>query len=317
MRKTIITTIIFILISTLISAQEDLKRFKYEAEMAPDSNFYFTNMVGDLVIKGWDRPYISIVAEKNIGSKYIKQYGESLYKEFKIDIKNRGRHFICDTVFPKRDVKVMNTRKEKGDKGFSVDYEIMLPKNCSVYIKRLVAGAVTMENMSGRINVGVIQGSFKANNIAGRIEVNLSMGKVTLSDVSGDISVHGSHCKVNLENITGSLDVSTTAGDIDIHAIDLESANINTTSADVDMVVDSPLTFGRYKITALSGDVDLTIDKSSAFEIYAKTTDGSIKTAFDFKVIKERRKSYILGEYNQGGAEITINSFQGDIRINH
>ena len=315
MRKTLnVVILLLVLFAALATGQDDKTEFEYEAEIAPGSTLYLSNVIGDVQITGWDKNYISILAEKNIATRYLNKYGKKLYNQMTINVKKSGKKIICDARLPKGDFRRLDKR---GDHAFSIDFEIKVPRETSIQLKRMVLGTVDLDNLSGKFNLSLIKGEITANNISGSVTAHLTMGDLDFDEVHGDLNVEGSHCDIEMTKVTGNLNISTSSGEITVDAIDLDSAVINTTSADIILEVEAPLTFGTYKLTALNGDIYLGIDPSSAFNIWGKTTSGEITCAFDLQIKKELRKKYILGEINEGGAEITLSTFQGDIEIDN
>jgi DUF4097 and DUF4098 domain-containing protein YvlB len=59
----------------------------------------------------------------------------------------------------------------------------------------------------------------------------------------------------------------------------------------------------------------LILPARSAFDLEAKTFSGSIDSAFEIMVMGKLSKRELKGSVNSGGAEVTVSTFSGDVRL--
>lgn len=150
--------------------------------------------------------------------------------------------------------------------------------------------------------------------VSSSLEVRTSMdGTIVVEGVNGEIDINNINGPVTLKNVSGNTLVHTVNGDIE--------AVLTRISAD------KPLSF-----STMHGDIDVTLPADVKASLKMKTEQGEIYTDFDMNVGRkatraeaaektEQGKFHItfdkslLGQVNGGGAEISFNTFTGDIYI--
>ena len=150
--------------------------------------------------------------------------------------------------------------------------------------------------------------------VSSSLEVRTSMdGTIVVEGVNGEIDINNINGPVTLKNVSGNTLVHTVNGDIE--------AVLTRVSAD------KPLSF-----STMHGDIDVTLPADVKASLKMKTEQGEIYTDFDMNVGRkatraeaaektEQGKFHItfdkslLGQVNGGGAEISFNTFTGDIYI--
>ena len=150
--------------------------------------------------------------------------------------------------------------------------------------------------------------------VSSSLEVRTSMdGTIVVEGVNGEIDINNINGPVTLKNVSGNTLVHTVNGDIE--------AVLTRVAAD------KPLSF-----STMHGDIDVTLPADVKASLKMKTEQGEIYTDFDMNVGRkaaraesvektEQGKFHItfdkslLGQVNGGGAEISFNTFTGDIYI--
>jgi hypothetical protein len=157
----------------------------------------------------------------------------------------------------------------------SVDLTVQVPYASSLSLKALMGGTISVENVSGEI------------------EVNGGMGAVTLRNVSGSAVVHtmNGDIEATFAKIAPDkpLSFSTMNGDIDV-------------TLPADIKADLKL---KSQMGNIYSDFDVSLKQTpQKIENSGIGTKGEYRIAFD--------KS-IYGTINGGGQEISFNTFHGDI----
>lgn len=157
----------------------------------------------------------------------------------------------------------------------TINLDIDVPKNFSLQINNQDNGNITIENLSGEMDV---------------------------SNVNGDI---------NLENVSGSALLNTVDGSIFVRFNDVTD-NV-------------PMAF-----TTIDGNVDITFPEDVNIMLKMKSEHGEIFSDFDIDIKKREQKTeksaktgsvkiyleeWIYGKINNGGPEILIKSFDGNIFV--
>lgn len=137
-------------------------------------------------------------------------------------------------------------------------------------------------------------------------------GYIQVDNVTGEIEAEHYNGKITLNNISGSVVAETYNGAITIT---------------YDKVTpDTPLAYSTY-----NGNIDLTFPSSTALSFKMKTKQGDIYEGFDMVLTQEKQSkatdrsksgvykvtvdNWIRGDINGGGAEVAIQSYNGNIYI--
>jgi hypothetical protein len=136
-------------------------------------------------------------------------------------------------------------------------------------------------------------------------------GEVTVENVSGELEVNNVNDKITLTNISGSVVANTVNGDVTVtfKTIDPKAPMaFSTLNGDVNVTLPAD-TKANLKLKSDNGDVfsdfDIDIDKSPAK--IDKTTEPGM-----YKIKKD---DWVYGKINGGGPEIMMKNMQGDIYV--
>ncbi len=150
--------------------------------------------------------------------------------------------------------------------------------------------------------------------VSSSLEVRTSMdGTIVVEGVNGEIDINNINGPVTLKNVSGNTLVHTVNGDIE--------AVLTRITAD------KPLSF-----STMHGDIDVTLPADVKASLKMKTEQGEIYTDFDMNMGRKAARAEsaettdqgkfritfdkaLLGQVNGGGAEISFNTFTGDIYI--
>ncbi len=191
-----------------------------------------------------------------------------------------------------------------------------------------VGTRVLMHSVSADLHAHGIKGELEARTVSGDIDASDATGRTTLESVSGNIAAHA---------ITGPLHADAVSGDVEISAVTGEDIEVSTVSGDISLPnsrakvvhtesVSGPIVYGgpidpagHYDFHSHSGDITLRLPADTKATLSLETFSGSIQ-AKGFSIPMQdddhdhrgRRVDATLGG---GGAQITIETFSGDITI--
>jgi len=160
----------------------------------------------------------------------------------------------------------------------SVNYEVKVPEGVNLGKIKSVNGSVIL---SGPL------GSVKALTTNGRVELDGASGEINLSTTNGSIEA---------SNIRGLLEADTTNGSIVLELDTLED---------------------EVKAETVNGSITLKLQSRKIdADLQAKTVNGKIYLDFPvtFKTVLKSKHS-LEGQMGQGGAEITLETVNGSIKI--
>lgn len=168
-KRSLILSIVLALAPLLLSgcfldehAMAARDRFEDTVKFEPGGTFRLENVNGEVLIETWDRPEVSIEAEKAASS-------ERVLKEIDVEVDRLGDQVEVRTRFPRR-------RSFFGRMG-KVDYRIRMPTEARVDV----------ETVNGKVRVEGIRGRVKASTVNGAIEIDDAAGEVEVSTVNGSI----------------------------------------------------------------------------------------------------------------------------------
>jgi hypothetical protein len=267
---------------------------------APDARVEISNVRGRISVTGWDQASVSVTGTLGEGSKF--------------EIGGSEQHVIIKVDNPDDDS--WSWWGNRGPREDSI-LEVNVPR----------AAALDADGVSADILVEGLKGGrdIELESVSGDLRLRGDAERVELSTVSGDADLEGTSRSVNLESVSGDItargiggriSAESVSGRIELTATDTDEVTSGTVSGDVNVEV-GKLGGGRVKIESMSGDVTLDLPTDSSARIDVETFSGSIRSDFG-TVDKEEHGpgSSLKTMIGKGDAQITLESFSGDVDIN-
>lgn len=300
------------LLATPALAQDKEEKLTMNFAVKGVSTLTVSNISGDVQISGWDQESISVVAVK-------RAKGTDAAKKLQLvtasaTLRGNDNRVVCESRFP-NESEIRRAGVNKHNFNVSVEWTIRVPRSCAVEISRLISGDLRVADLNGGIDGSVVSGNVTGSSIGGKILLKITAGNIDFENVNGRVRIEGVSGDMTLKRMTGAAEVKTTSGTITIDAIDIEGLDLASTSGDVVVDVASPLTFGKYKIRAFSGDITMTLPEGSGFTCYAKSNNGEISSSFPLQIKRSMSGASANGTAGGGGAELSLSTFDGDIKI--
>jgi len=151
------------------------------------------------------------------------------------------------------------------------------------------------------------EGSLDIQSVSGSIEVTGVAGSQSLKSVSGDIVARG---------LAGELSLDSVSGDVDM--AEMNGANINANSVSGDIKYRGGFPGEEYNFNSTSGGVQIDYVGGAACILKGQSISGSIDSDNDGLTIHTQKYSgmkSVSGDVNGGGAEVSVNTVSGNIRI--
>jgi DUF4097 and DUF4098 domain-containing protein YvlB len=179
-------------------------------------------------------------------------------------------------------------------------------------------GDVTASDVKGAFVARTASGTVTADGVGGRVEIVTSHGGVQVSNAAGDVRVNSASGEITIDCAKGGVEATTLSGSITLSEI---GGNIeaNTSSGEV-IFRGSIRENGRYRLKSLSGEVQVFLQtQPPGFTATLITYNGEVETAFPLKITPPLRGGFpnrrITGVYGGGGAQLSLDSFNGSVRI--
>jgi DUF4097 and DUF4098 domain-containing protein YvlB len=288
--------------------QETTEKVAKVFKVGPDATLDIINVSGRIIVTRGGSDTIAIDALKRVSGN-AADARDQLAKAT-VEMNERAGRVEVRTAYSSRSVRV------------SVDYTVTAPAGTSVVLR----------TMSGAIAVTGIRGEVRAEALSGDVTLTDTPSVSLAKTMSGNVEVSG----VSTES---ELRVSSLSGDVTVRSTKARSVDADSTSGDVTLTdvtsgrvtgkaLSGAVSFtgtvakgGRYQFQSQSGDVSLTLVATSGFELDASTFNGTVRSDFPLTLSagqpvggKSPLKS-IRGVFGDGGAQLTIRAFSGDIAI--
>lgn len=143
--------------------------------------------------------------------------------------------------------------------------------------------------------------------ISGDVDVRALSGDSRIVTVSGDVRLVGA---------SGRLELRSTDGDLE--AIDVEASEYLAETTDGDVVFEGVIPRGsRIRLATHDGDVSARIPPDADVEIRVSTFDGAFIPGFPVRASGFRAGEAVTFVLGAGGAELEMQAFDGDLRLDH
>lgn len=261
-------------------------------DVAADVRIVVENTAGEIIVEGWDRNEVHLMAE----------LGKSVEK---LDI---------DESSGRLEIRVENRNERNTD---SSDLLLKVP----------TAAVLEISGVSADIEIsGLDSAKMEANSVSGNVHVRANSERATLESVSGDVIFIGKSSRISAESVSGDIeldgvsgfvDANTVSGDIVMLAGQLEGGKFETVSGDIVMTAELSDN-GRLGAQSMSGDVTANLPANLSGRFKAQSFSGRIST--DFGTVSKASHgpgSHLKFVAGEGGAEIKLESFSGNIRLKH
>lgn len=273
---------LLVLSGTLVAAQGN--RLEKTFEAAPNPRVTVTNMLGQVLVRGWDKPQVHIVC--TVLSPYVEMDTEVIPLNQAADRLHFATHFLDPLVSGKD-----QTANYSLDVPMGANLEIRNPQG-SVRIEKFQSDDTTVESVGGAILISDFAGHLFVRSVGGNIDVIRASGRVEAYSITGDLHF--------VFPTTSKLRGSTTSGRVFFEG-------------------DFP-DGGDYSLSAYSGDMDILCPPSASFELNAKTVRGKLENEMPMTIRRQpatpvSSANSLFGTHLTGKATVNLKSFSGTIHI--
>lgn len=256
-------------------------------ELRPGDRIVIEELSGSLTITAWDRDAVDVLAEGGEGVIEVLRSGSTVHIGRSVTSRRGRREDTTVRVPSWIDIEVAST---------SMDVSI-----------RGVGGALDVRNVSGDVDIADVDGPLEVRSVSGEIRVTDARGPVRASSQSDDVT---------LTRVAGPVEAHS--GDGDIRLVDLRSPSVQAEAQDGDIDFDGLVADdGEYGFYVHDGDARIAVPEATNASVRVSTFDGDFESDFTVRVehfTSGRRFDFVLGD---GGADMEIEVFDGDIRLLH
>ncbi|HXE81593.1 MAG TPA: DUF4097 family beta strand repeat-containing protein [Vicinamibacterales bacterium] len=270
----------------------------------PNGALELWNLAGDVIVTGGSGDVMEVRAVKR-----LHREGRGSLDDIEIQATETAGRVRIRTEFPRR----QNVSAE-------VEFRITVP----------AATALSVQTVSGDIQVGKVTGNTELESVSGDITVTGARRLARAKSVSGTISV--------TDSAGDAFEAHSVSGDVELRGLKATSCSLQTVSGDVlagnaaceraemkavsgDIVYSGSLApGGRYDFKSHSGDVRLNVGEGTGFSLTASTFSGDLSSELKLANFLTSggskhgpRNKHLAGTYGDGSAQVTVTTFSGSI----
>jgi hypothetical protein len=188
-----------------------------------------------------------------------------------------------------------------------------LPTSVTVSGKR---SAIRLRDV-GAVEIRTERGPVEVDGAGGLVDVVTTGGSVSIRNVRGDVRALSLSGRIEVHCVRGRVNVSNTEGPVFLAGVD---GDVDATTVNSDVRFDGPVRAeGRYHLKSMSGAVEMSVRRNPpGFTALLSSYRGRVES--DFKLTTNQPPngtsgSRLLGRYGDGRAQITLDSFDGRVKL--
>ncbi len=158
-------------------------------------------------------------------------------------------------------------------------------------------GALTIKNLTGRLNGTTHNGKVTAEKISGTAKLKTHNGGIACKEVAGNTQLQTHNGSVICEEVSGDIELRTHNG----------SANASYSTAAPPIC--------NVSIVTYNGNISLTAPPNFSAKVDASTYNGSINNDLPIAVTEEATKRKLTGTIGTGEGELYLETHNGSINI--
>lgn len=292
--------------SQALAKETHEEKFEKTESLAKDGEVTLKNISGGIEVKSWNKNQVRIKALKVSKASSLSQAREAADK-VEIEVEKEGNILRIETKYPKSKIW-------KKSVNVSVHYNLWIPDKASIKVKS-VSGSVRLEEIGGEAKVDVVSGMVEVKKADKDVDCQTVSGKLILQDITGDAYLKTVSGKIEVNRIRGSIDAETVSGGLELREVS-KAKVVKGKVLSGSIVYEGDINpEGKYRLKSFSGTVEMILPADSSFEFEAKTFSGSIRTDFKVTTTGVIKKTEMHGVVNQGGADVTLETFSGSIYL--
>ncbi len=265
----------------------------------PKARVSIGNIKGEVTVTAWDRNEVHVGGSLGDGARPLTIDGSNGDLEIKVQAQGRSGLFNwgSDNAMGPTTLNVQVPR------GASLAVNVV---SAPLRIDGTEGGAIEVNSVSGKVRIHARTPSLRADSVSGSIEQSGQADRAELQTVSGDILAPALGDQAKLETVSGQ--VQARGGP-------WRTFTLSTVSGDAD-VAGRLAADGRMDIDSMSGDVQLALPADVSASIHASSFSGDLRSAFGNARRNEHGPgSELNARQGSGSAQVSIESFSGDVRI--
>lgn len=226
-------------------------------------------------------------------------------------------------------IKIGRIDNREYSRNVSIDYELEVPQQTRLKA-RSGSGNVTAVGLNGTIELNSGSGNVRSSEVGGEVRAQTGSGNIEIDSVRGSLQASTGSGNIRAQSIGGGLRARSGSGDL--HAeqsapgdVDLETGSGNIEAAGIQGGLHAQTGSGRidiggepsggWSVQAGSGNVTIRLKPDVAFDLYAHTSSGRVRSDHPVTVTGIVSPKELRGKVRGGGPLIEAKTGSGDIRV--
>lgn len=211
----------------------------------------------------------------------------------------------------------------------SISYDITVPAETSLH-SHTGSGSQRIEGIRGPADVHSGSGGLELSNIGREVTAEAGSGNISLQEIHASVHANTGSGDIRASGIAGAFDARAGSGSVHLHQIAAGDVRVDTGSGGVDLSGVKGALRARtgsgtiraegeptseWKLHTGSGGVSVRLPSQAAFDLYARTSSGSISVDQPVTVQGTVGRHELRGKVRGGGTLVELETGSGNIRV--
>ncbi len=214
-------------------------------------------------------------------------------------------------------------------RNISISYEIVVPVETELRAAT-GSGSQTIDGVRGPVRAATGSGRLTLSNIGDEVRATTGSGRIELSSIQGSVRATTGSGGIRATGVAGAFDATTGSGGVRLEQTGPGDVEVTTGSGTIELNgvrgalrastgsggirADGEPT-GDWKLRAGSGGITVRLPSEAAFDLYARTSSGSISTDHPLTVQGTIKRRELRGKVRGGGYLVDMRTGSGSIHI--
>ncbi len=165
------------------------------------------------------------------------------------------------------------------------------------------------------LRIDTEDGPVSVEDVSGRIDVETQDGRLSGRGLRGDLDLRTADGRVELEDLDGSLHLETQDGPSIVRGR-FDRMNVSSTDGGIDIVARPGSKLREeWSVRSQDGGIRMRIPRDLVATIDARTADGGLSVDLPLRVQGEMRHHELVGDLNGGGPILRLRCSDGSIHL--
>jgi len=214
-------------------------------------------------------------------------------------------------------------------RSISIDYDITVPAATDLR-SHTGSGNQKIDGIRGPADVESGSGNLEISNISGELNASAGSGNLTIENIHGAVRAHSGSGDIRASSIAGAFEGHTGSGSVRLQQTAAGDVRVDTGSGGVELSGVKGAVVARagsgdiraegeatsdWRLHTGSGGVTVRLPSEAAFDLYARTSSGSISVDQPVTVQGTVGRHELRGKVRGGGTRIELETGSGNIRV--